>query len=97
MPLTEAEIKRRSQVLTPRQEALLRAWGYPYVDEEFRFHMTLTDAIDLPLREYLTVQLTTLYAPLANDEVMLDALCLFVEPAPGAPFRLVHRFDLLHE
>src|SRR5690606_25376449 len=42
-PPTEAEIARRLQGgLTSQQEALLRRWGYPYVFEEFRFHMTLT-------------------------------------------------------
>ena len=32
--------------LTDRQEALLTQWGYPYVMEEFRFHITLTGALD---------------------------------------------------
>ena len=42
-PPTEAELaKRRKSGLTPRQEALLAKWGYPYVLDEFRFHITLT-------------------------------------------------------
>ena len=42
-PATDAErARRRTSGLTPRQEALLADWGYPYVMEEFRFHMTLT-------------------------------------------------------
>ena len=41
--LTEAELaRRRKSRLTPRQEALLTQWGYPYVMEEFRFHLTLS-------------------------------------------------------
>ncbi len=42
-PASETESARRRKVgLSPRQEALLAQWGYPYVMEEFRFHMTLT-------------------------------------------------------
>ena len=42
-PSTDAEIDRRRAVgLTPRQDGLLKRWGYPYVMEDFRFHMTLT-------------------------------------------------------
>src|SRR3546814_10049374 len=43
-PLTPREIERRLQSrLSPRQEALLGRWGYPYVFDEFRFHMTRSE------------------------------------------------------
>ncbi len=46
-PLTAAEIARRNPArLSERQRAYLDAHGYPYVLEEFRFHMTLTGAIE---------------------------------------------------
>lgn len=38
--------RRRAAGLTPAQDALLMRWGYPYVMEEFRFHMTLTGRLD---------------------------------------------------
>lgn len=42
-PMTETELaRRRERRLTDRQEAHLERWGYPYVMEDFRFHMTLT-------------------------------------------------------
>ncbi len=42
-----AEIaKRRAGGLSPRQDAMLLTWGYPYVGEEFRFHMTLSSKLD---------------------------------------------------
>ena len=42
-PLAEEELARRRAVpLSARQEANLERWGYPYVAEDFRFHMTLT-------------------------------------------------------
>ena len=42
-PAGEAELARRRKVgLSARQEALLVQWGYPYVLDEFRFHLTLS-------------------------------------------------------
>lgn len=38
--------RRRARGLTPEQERLLVRWGYPYVMDEYLFHMTLTGAID---------------------------------------------------
>src|SRR5690606_13404203 len=46
-PLDEAEIARRGAPgLSPAQRGNLERWGYPYVFEEFRFHMTLTGRLD---------------------------------------------------
>lgn len=42
-PLTQEDrARRRPERLTERQRDYLDRWGYPYVMEEFRFHMTLT-------------------------------------------------------
>lgn len=42
-PAPAAELERRRRAgLTERQEALMQTWGYPYVMEEFNFHLTLT-------------------------------------------------------
>ena len=83
--------RRRVGCLTDRQEALLNRWGYPYVMEEFRFHLTLTgpvrdpDAVEEVLQMVLADRLET---PLA-----LDALSLCGEGEDGF-FREVARFPL---
>lgn len=42
-PLAATELARRlAAPLTERQRAQLERWGYPYVFDDFRFHMTLT-------------------------------------------------------
>ena len=42
-PLGDADLaRRRASGLTPAQDALLERWGYPYVMDEFRMHLTLT-------------------------------------------------------
>jgi len=45
-PPDDLEIAKRASVgLTERQYRLLNKWGYPYVLEEFRFHLTLSDVL----------------------------------------------------
>jgi putative phosphonate metabolism protein len=45
-PLTAEDLARRlSAPLTERQRAQLERWGYPYVFDDFRFHLTLTDPL----------------------------------------------------
>ncbi|MDR2799893.1 MAG: DUF1045 domain-containing protein [Desulfovibrio sp.] len=44
-PSVEELDRRRSKGLSPRQEEYLLQWGYPYVLDEFCFHITLTDSV----------------------------------------------------
>src|SRR3546814_13524543 len=68
-PLTPREIERRLQSrLSPRQEALLGRWGYPYVFDEFRFNMTLTGSLAAAEpRERLPTQRTAPFPPLLTE------------------------------
>lgn len=48
-PLNAHEIaRRRPQTLSPRQRALLDAYGYPFVLDEFRPHFSLTGRVESP-------------------------------------------------
>ncbi|MGD0698444.1 MAG: DUF1045 domain-containing protein [Trebonia sp.] len=88
-PPTEAEIaRRRPESLTPRQRELLKAWGYPYVLDEFRFHLTVTDSIPQAQRSAVEAILTDWFAASLGATVPVDALTLFTEAEPGAPFTL---------
>lgn len=45
-PASQEELaRRRAKGLSPTQEAHLLAWGYPYVMDQFRFHLTLTGRV----------------------------------------------------
>lgn len=91
-PLTAAEIaKRRPERLTPRQRALLDAYGYPFVLEEFRFHLTLSDR--LPDPQPLAAQAGAHFAPHLPRPFTVGALCLFGEAADGR-FHLMARHPL---
>jgi hypothetical protein len=88
-PPTEAEIARRHpESLTPRQRELLKAWGYPYVLDEFRFHLTVTDSIPQARRAAVEATLTDWFAASLGATVTVDALALFTEAEPGAPSML---------
>jgi hypothetical protein len=86
--------RRRKAGLSDAQEALLRRWGYPYVMEEFRFHLTLTGALDDRTRSRVRDALAGPVADLTTAPFRLDALALFGDPGGGAPFRLLRRFPL---
>jgi hypothetical protein len=92
-PPTEAELARRDPAaLTPRQGELLKAWGYPYVLDEFRFHLTVTDRIPAERQSAVEAALNDWFAASLGATVPVDALALFTEAEPGAPFtvRAVH-------
>lgn len=93
-----AEIeKRRAAGLDPREEALLLRWGYPYVMERFRFHVTLSG----PLPESgagaearaVEAALGPWLGPLLPRPFVLDALSLMGE-GPDGRFRVLGRHPL---
>ncbi len=91
-PLTDAERTRRAAAgLTRRQRTLLERWGYPYVLDEYRFHMTLTGPLGAAARERARAVLAPMVAPLGREPLRVDAVSLCVEEAPGRPFRPVAR------
>ena len=91
-PLTGEEIaRRRPDSLTPRQRSLLDAWGYPYVMEEFRFHLTLTDR--LPDTGPAMEALSAHFGPVLPRPFRIEDICLFGEDAAGR-FHLLHRYAL---
>lgn len=86
--------KRRAAGLTPAQDAHLLRWGYPYVMDEFRFHLTLTQRLSEAQRDLLLPALAPLTAPHCVARLRIDALALFEQVDRAAPFRLIGRFPL---
>ena len=80
--------------LSERQVELLDAYGYPYVFEEFRFHMTLTDKLDAADEAEIVAAANTWFSPVLEQPMILDRLCLFHEQESGKPFRRVDDFKL---
>lgn len=94
-PPGAAELARRRRApLDARHEALLQRWGYPYVLDRFRFHLTLTGSVAPDEQAALLAALAPLLAPFTATPLAFADLALFVEPTAGAPFRLERRFPL---
>jgi hypothetical protein len=94
-PIDAAERDRRlSSGLSPRQQELLQRWGYPYVLDEFRFHMTLSGRLEPLQAERLHAGIEEWFAPaLSGPPAPLD-VGLFRQAASGAEFTLRRRFAL---
>ena len=91
----EDEKRRRKAGLTPNQEEMLEKWGYPYVFEEFEFHMTLTNAIEDPeLADKLEAVLKPLVEKACAESVTVKDICLFYQEGRSVPFELIERFPL---
>jgi len=92
-PLSAEERGRREAAgLDAVGEAYLARWGYPYVLDRFRFHMTLTGPLGDD-REAVRAALAAAMAPLLAEPLAVDAICRFSEGEDGR-FRLVRRFPL---
>lgn len=92
-PLSDAERERRllADTLSARQKSLLEEFGYPYVLDQFDFHITLAGPCEAALRDRITKGLTKNWKPLWKEAVSIDAIALF-EQEPGEAFRITERF-----
>jgi putative phosphonate metabolism protein len=89
-PLEPDELARRTASgLNAAQQCNLEQWGYPYVFDEFRFHMTLTGPIAPVQRDAVLGVLQERFGALLADPIEIDALALFAQAGSGADF-LVH-------
>ncbi|MEM9105304.1 MAG: DUF1045 domain-containing protein [Pseudomonadota bacterium] len=94
-PLTEADMKRRKpNNLTPPQLANLQRWGYPYVFDEFRFHMTLTGPVDDEDEARVRKALHDFFDPVLSEPVEVRNIALFTETDRDGPFRVQSLFPL---
>jgi len=89
-PMSEQERSRRvTPGLSDRQIVNLARWGYPYVCEDFRFHMTLTGALALQKRSralrFLCEKFEQQHGAAA---VTVDRLVIARQSEPGTPFQV---------
>jgi putative phosphonate metabolism protein len=88
-PLSAAELERRRAAgLSPGEEATLLRFGYPWVLDRFRFHMTLTGRLDEPERARVRALLEPLVAPLLQVPLPVDAVAVLEQAHPDASFRV---------
>ncbi|CAN7719821.1 DUF1045 domain-containing protein [Bosea sp. LjRoot237] len=95
-PLSPADLERRLQSpLTPAHRAYLEAYGYPYVGDAFRFHMTLTGS--LPDGEVAPIKaaLTQAHAQaVPAGPVLIDQVAIFKQESRTSRFVLLDSIPL---
>jgi len=85
----EADLRRRRpELMPPRQRELYEKWGYPYVFDEFRFHLTLTDPVPTARGRVVDEALAAHFAT-APQDVVLRSIAVFIEPERGDDFALL--------
>ena len=84
--------RRRRAPLSGLQETYLLQWGYPCVLDEFRFHMTLSERLDLAEATRLGPLARQHFAPALAQPVLTDGLTMFQEAGAGMPFLATRHF-----
>ncbi|WP_416906907.1 MAG: DUF1045 domain-containing protein [Polymorphobacter sp.] len=89
-PLSEADLARRRRApMTPEQDARMVEFGYPWIFEDFRFHMTLTGRItDSDRRAQLVAALAAHLAP-ATGLHHVDQICVFRQDSRDTPMHII--------
>lgn len=94
-PLSAADRARRNpSQLTPGQREHLDRWGYPYVFDDFRFHMTLTGRLDAERREPVLAMLRDRFSAIGLETLAIDCIALFRQDNADTRFRIVGHFSL---
>ncbi len=90
-PEDAAALAKRATGRSERQLRYLERYGYPFVLEEWRFHMTLSNSTDndalLPNAEHY-------FADALRMERQVKHITVFIEPAPSSDFQILQNFRL---
>lgn len=92
MTQSEAE-KRLASARSDSQRARIQDWGYPFVLDQYRFHMTMTDKLPKGDLDETQQALGKVLDPMLSKPVPLDAISLVGEGEDGK-FRQIERFPL---
>ncbi|HDR29809.1 MAG TPA: DUF1045 domain-containing protein [Rhodovulum sp.] len=92
-PLPDEIARRDPDRLSVRQRRILERWGYPYLMEEFRFHLTLTGPLKDAEADRTRAVLSPVLQPLIDRPLRIASLCLFGEAEDGRFYNL-HRYSL---
>jgi putative phosphonate metabolism protein len=94
-PLSDHDRQRRlKSPLTPRQIEHLDRWGYPYVFQEFRFHMTLTGSLPGEKREAVLPFLQGEFAKLDLASHAIGEIAIFRQANSEARFTVLRHTAL---
>lgn len=94
-PLTpEDRARRNPSKLTARQVDHLDRWGYPYVMEDFQFHMTLTGRLPAERQRAILQLLQERFAAINLSTFSVDRIALFRQDEAKSSFRIMAHHHL---
>ena len=94
-PLSDNDIqKRRQRRLTPEQDALMLRWGYPYVMQEFKFHMTLTGPLQNDEIVSIEQLANTRFQEFIGQSLNIALLALLGEDRDSGRFHVIEKLSL---
>jgi hypothetical protein len=94
LPASESELsKRRAAGLSFEEEQLLQLWGYPYVMQRWRFHMTLSRRLTFAEMATWRPAAEAHFAPALAAKRIVRDISVFTGRT-GEAFRLAERFPL---
>jgi hypothetical protein len=94
-PLSDEDIARRRKArLSPRQDQQMMVWGYPFIFEDFHFHLTLTGRLPERSAAQVIAALEPALAQVMPARISIDAITLMGEDAEGI-FHQIHRYALI--
>ncbi|MCB2106230.1 MAG: DUF1045 domain-containing protein [Rhodobacteraceae bacterium] len=93
MPLTDQQIAHyRNNKLTVHQNSMLEHWGYPYVMEEFRFHISLTERIDdISERRAVMQVITEMAKDVVGKPLTIRDIAVFGQEERDQPMTVIER------
>jgi putative phosphonate metabolism protein len=93
-PPSEEELaRRRKPNLSSRHLELLERWGYPYVLDEFRFHMTLSGPLPAKHLDEIEAVLSAAIEPHLPQPFIISDISLVGE-RPDGMFQLIDTYSL---
>ena len=93
-PLTGFDIDRRRQAgLTARQDRQMLDWGYPFIFDDFNFHLTLSGTLDPTQGKIVMDLLQPSLEPILPKPFSIEALTLVGQGNEGM-FHQIHRYTL---
>lgn len=93
-PVTAADVARHASAgLTEAQHANLDRWGYPYVMEDYCFHLTLTGDLSDAEAAIILPAAERHFHGTAPRPLRINSICLFGEDEAGL-FQLLRRVPL---
>ena len=94
-PLSQEDrARRRPEQLDDRGRDHLDRYGYPYVFDRFRFHMTLSGALDEAMREATRSAIAAVLRDVVPTNLTIDRIAVFRQAERRSAFTVLETFPL---